>query len=81
MNLPWYLRKSPILFCIVAGVKFVELIFAIIGYEVWSRDHGTSWPLISRLFDGAIYASAWLASAIIASLLLVVLSRLETNNA
>ena len=83
--LPWYLRKSPTIFLIVAAIKLVQAIFAAVGAQVWANQHGASADqsllLGYRVFDAALYSFGWVASAIMAKLVLVAIERVGAANA
>ena len=84
-KLPWYLCSSPAIFCFVAAVKFVEAALALVGSVAWTQRHAHSTDaqlLVSlKTLDAFTYALAWLGSAIIAKLLLIVLDRVSSPNA
>ena len=85
MSLPWYLRKSPTIFCVVAAIKFLENGFTIIGFSAWSHEHGTTsgvaFLTILKLLDISFYAFGWLATAILAKLLLLIFDRVSSSHA
>ena len=78
-KLPWYIRYSPTFFCIVAAIKFVEAALLAVGYQAWTHERipSDSAHLLMgfKLLDAVLYAFAWLGSAVIAKLLLILVDR------
>ena len=83
--LPWYLRLSSKVFCAIAAFKFLEVYFVFVGVRTATRGAAdpaeATFILGFRVVDALLYAVGWLASAVLASLLLRVYDRVTAAHA
>ena len=84
-DLPWYLRRSPAIFLVVAAIKGFEAVFTAIGAKVWVVSHPASADIDlvvwAKVFDALIAAYAWVGTAIVCALLLAIFRRVSVDHA